>query len=81
MNDVIGRAFLTEEELAERWRCSVSTIRRLRRKHWIAATKIGNQIRYAMRDVVASEVRNRVAAVGEQGQKFPDRNLTPSDQL
>lgn len=57
-NDEKPRAFLTQSEVAERWRISERTLENWRngaRFHGPRPTKIGSRVRYAFSEVVAFE--------------------------
>ena len=52
--------FLTQRELAARWRLSGRTLERWRAERYgLAWTSLGGNIRYAMTDVLAFEARHR----------------------
>ena len=54
------RDFLTQRELAARWRLSGRTLERWRAARYGPAwTSLGGNIRYAMTDVLAFEARHR----------------------
>jgi hypothetical protein len=51
--------FITREQLAKRWVCSLSTVKRIEAGGDIAAVKIGKVVRYRMSDVLAYENRGQ----------------------
>lgn len=59
-SSALATIFLTEIELAERWKVSYRYLANLRyRKISIPFTKLGNVIRYELADVVAHEANNK----------------------
>ena len=56
----VARDFLTQRELALRWRLSGRTLERWRAERYGPAwTSLGGNIRYALRDVLDFETRHR----------------------
>lgn len=52
--------FLTPEELAERWRVSIETLKRRRRTGSLPFHKMGRGVRFSLSDVVTYEEQSRV---------------------
>lgn len=47
--------FITQRDLAERWRCSGETIKRRRKRGAIPTYRFGRTVRFALADVMAYE--------------------------
>jgi hypothetical protein len=53
-------ATLTRQELAQRWRCCIETIKRRQASGALKALKLGRLVRYRMEDVRAVEAEAEV---------------------
>jgi hypothetical protein len=53
-------ATLTRQELAERWRCCIETIKRRQAQGALRALKLGRMVRYRLADVLAVEAQAEV---------------------
>ena len=53
-------ATLTRQELAERWRCCIETIKRRQAAGALKALKLGRMVRYRLADVEAVEAQAEV---------------------
>jgi hypothetical protein len=52
---------VSRQELAERWRCSIETIKRREKARVLTALKLGRLVRYRLADVEAVEAQAQVA--------------------
>jgi hypothetical protein len=53
-------ATLTRQELAERWRCCIETIKRRQAQGALKALKLGRMVRYRMEEIRAVEAEAEV---------------------
>jgi len=61
--------FLTDQQLAARWRVSVKTLRNARvAGRLIGFVKIGRSVRYRLSEIVAYEQQNSVQSTSEGGE-------------